>query len=342
MKKYLFLLTALGTSIISLAQWDSNSTPFITKSLSGSGIKEMEVRTSGGSISVTGSAADARVEVYVQPNNNRSLSKDEIQRRLDQHYELSVEVKGSKLYATAKRKDQDNNESLSIGFRIYVPREVSSDLNTSGGSIHLAHLSGTQNFNTSGGSIHVDDLTGKTKGSTSGGSIHVSNSKDNINLQTSGGSIHADKCSGNINLQTSGGSLDLDDLSGTIKATTSGGSISGSDIAGELNTATSGGSIHLSKLTCSLETSTSAGSIHVDFSKLGSYVKINNSGGNIDLTLPSGKGLNLNLHGRKIQTGTLSNFNGNTDEQSVRGQVNGGGVPVNVDAGGGKISLSWK
>lgn len=345
MKKYLLLLAILGQAVLGLAQMKNNQEPYLTKKLDGTSIKEVEVSTSGGSIGVTGTASDARVEVYVQPNNNnnRTVSKEEIQKRLDEFYSLTIEVKNNKLVATAKRKGRpDDNESLSIGFRVYVPGNVSTDLSTSGGSIHLDGLTGTQNFTTSGGSLHMNNLTGTIKGATSGGSIHAIKCKNDINLQTSGGSIEARDCEGKISLQTSGGSLQLENLKGTVKATTSGGSIHGDDISGELATSTSGGSIHLSGLACSLETSTSSGSIHVDFVKLGKYVKIDNGNGNVEVSLPSGAGLNLNLRARKIQTGTLHNFNGNTDERSVKGQLNGGGIPVDVDAGEGRISLSWK
>jgi hypothetical protein len=98
----------------------------------------------------------------------------------------------------------------------------------------------------------------------------------------------------------------------------------------------------MSNLSCSLETSTSGGSINVQIAKLGDYVRISNSGGNIDLTLPQSKGLDLDLSARKISAGTLNNFNGKTDDDEVYGKVNGGGIPVEVKAGSGRINLSWE
>lgn len=342
MKKYLLLLVAFVPYLLQA----QSATPYLTKALNNQHIKNVEVETSGGSVAVTGSgAAEAKIEVYINGNNgSRELSKDEIEKRLS-NYELNVAVNGDKLTATAKRKNESlswNSNGLSISFKIYVPGDVATNLSTSGGSIAIAKLNGTQDFRTSGGSLHVENVTGKIHGRTSGGSIHVSDSKSDINLSTSGGSIEAKNCQGNITLKTSGGSLDLDNLDGTIEASTSGGSVEGSKINGELNASTSGGSIHLDQLACSLEAATSGGSIEIAFNSLGKYVTVSNSSGNIELTLPSGKGLDLRLKGRKIKTSTLSNFSGSVEENSISGQLNGGGIPVRVDAGNGRVELALK
>jgi DUF4097 and DUF4098 domain-containing protein YvlB len=136
--------------------------------------------------------------------------------------------------------------------------------------------------------------------------------------------------------------LDLTDLKGDIEARTSGGTVHGKNIAGELVTHTSGGSVHLNDLSCSLEASTSGGNIDVSIKQLGKYVKISNSGGNIDLELPKGKGMDLELSGDKIKTDKLENFSGKFGEDEVNGKLNGGGVPVRVEAGSGKISLALR
>jgi DUF4097 and DUF4098 domain-containing protein YvlB len=345
MKKNILLVLLAAGTLLARAQNDQE-TPYKAQSFANQSITSVESRTSGGSISVTGShGADARVEMYVHPNNgNRGLSKEEIQKRLNEDYEITISLNNNKLTASAKTKQKftDWKKSLSISFKIFVPQKVSTDLETSGGSIHMSDLSGNHDFRTSGGSLHVGKVTGKIVGSTSGGSIHVNDSRDDIDLSTSGGSIEATNCTGNIRLSTSGGSLHLNSLSGNIRATTSGGDVHGSSIGGELITHTSGGSITLTDLSCSLETSTSGGHIDVEIRELGKYVKIRNSGGHVSLQVPAGKGLDLKLYGGKIQTDALKNFSGSSSENQLEGSVNGGGVPVNIDAGGGKITLSFR
>src|SRR5262245_9378091 len=99
MRKYAFILLFAFQSILVMAQSRYENEHYMTQSLSGDNIKSAYVNTSGGSISVTGvSASEARIEVYVSPNNsNTDLSKEEIKQRLDEMYELTVSVSGGKL-----------------------------------------------------------------------------------------------------------------------------------------------------------------------------------------------------------------------------------------------------
>ena len=345
MKRYFLFLSFVLSGFILNAQNQHEKEPFLTKPLTKETIKNVEAQTSGGSISVAGVSSNARIEVYISPNNSRDdLSKDEIQKRLDEKYDLNVSVVINKLVAIAKPKEKmhDWKKALSISFKIFVSQNVSTDLTTSGGSISLNNVSGNHDFTTSGGSLNVDGVSGKVNGRTSGGSINLRNSKDDIELTTSGGSINARNSEGNLKLVTSGGSLLLDDLKGNIKATTSGGSVSGKNIEGELSAFTSGGSIHFSDLACSLETGTSGGNVDVAFTALGKYVKISNSAGSIDVELPKGKGLDLDLSAMKIKTNHLENFNGKIDDEQINGKLNGGGIPVSIKAGSGRIYLALK
>src|SRR5688572_11142808 len=223
MKKYFLFFLLAAQSCLVMAQKDKE--PFMSKLLSNESIKNAVVQTSGGSISITGvSASEARIEVYVYPNNSNqsNLSKEEIQQRLTELDDLNINVTNNKLTAIAKSKEQirDWKKALNISFKLFVPKDVSSELTTSGGSISLVNLTGNQDFTTSGGSLHIDNLTGKTNGRTSGGSISLENSKNDIDLTTSGGSIEAKNCEGKLRLITSGGSLNLKNLKGEIRATT--------------------------------------------------------------------------------------------------------------------------
>lgn len=342
MKKISALFILLTITVAVRAQPGANKEPYMTRSLSNESIKGAAIKTSGGSITVIGVAAsEARIEVYVQPSNSilGSLSKEEIQKRLNEDYELTISVSNNQLTAVAKTKPGFNNwkRSLSISFKAYVPQSVNTDLKTSGGSIHLTKLTGSQNFKTSGGSLRVEDVNGNINGKTSGGSITAKNCGSMIDLSTSGGSIRAENCNGTIDLSTSGGSLHLDNLQGKIKANTSGGSVNGNNIRGELSAHTSGGSVSLNDLSGSVETSTSGGSINATVKELGKYVTISNSGGNVNLTLPENKGLNLKLYANKIKTDGLKNFTGKADEDEISGTVNGGGIPITVKASSGRL-----
>jgi len=344
MKKLAIITFLAVCSTAAIAQNKWNTEPYLTKSLSSAGIKDVFAETSGGSITVAGvEASQARIEVYVSPNNsNEDVTKEEIKQRLEDKYTLEITDANHELHVTAKSKGFNLNwrKTVSISFKIYVPKAVATNLRTSGGSINIADLTGEQNFATSGGSLRVSNVSGKIKGRTSGGSINVADSKQDIDLTTSGGSITASNCSGTLRLVTSGGSLKLNKLSGDINATTSGGSIHADDIAGEFVTSTSGGSVNLTQLACSVEGSTSGGSIHADFKSVGKYVRFSTSAGGISITMPTPKGLDLDLKGSRVNA-SLNNFSGTKEKDRVEGKLNGGGIPVVAHASSGSVNLSF-
>jgi hypothetical protein len=340
-----FLLVVSG--IIVQAQ-NSRSLLYLNKPLSSESINDVEAKTSGGGIEVMGvNPSEARIEVYINGNDRHdSYTKEEVQKILDKDYDFSVTVSGNKLTAIARQKRGFSNNnwsnSISISYKIYVPAACATHLNTSGGGISISNLNGEQHFSTSGGGLDVSKITGRIVGNTSGGGINVKDSKDDIDLETSGGGIDAERCSGEIKLNTSGGSIELHDLSGNIHASTSGGNVDAEKVTGELITHTSGGNMSVSGMSGSLEASTSGGNIDVEISEIGKFVKLSNSGGSVHLEIPKGKGLDLDIHGDRIKTEGLNNFSGSLEKESITGTINGGGMPVDVHAGSGGVTLAIK
>ena len=345
MKKFLGIMIAvcLGALIQLHAQTQDN--PYLTKSLQGQSIKNVKVETSGGSIDVDGiTSGEAKVEMYVRSNDRHdNLTKEEIKAKLEEDYIIEIVVSNAKLTATAKQKNKITNwkNALSISFKVYVPKNVSTDLNTSGGSISISNVTGQQDFRTSGGSLHADHISGKINGRTSGGSIEVSDATDDINLSTSGGGISAKDCSGKMKLTTSGGSLQFKRLKGTIEAKTSGGNVQGNEISGEIEAHTSGGNIDFQDISGSLDASTSGGNIDVTMTKLDKYLTLQNSGGSVHLTVPKNQGLDLNLKGDRVKSTALTNFSGSMEDDEVKGKINGGGAMITVK-GNGSVHLAFK
>jgi len=323
MKRIYFLVVMCSSYIVALAQ--NQNIPYLTKSLSAANIRSVDMQTSGGSLSVEGvNSADAKLEVYVHGNNgNKNLSKEEIDRRIKEDYDLNITTNGGQLIVVAKQKKGFNDwkKSLSISFKAYVPKNASTSLKTSGGSLSLS------------------GLTGVAEGNTSGGSIRLSNMNNSVNMKTSGGSISAENSSGNINLTTSGGSINLSDLKGAINAVTSGGSIKADGVNGELLAKTSGGSIRVDRMEGSVDLATSAGSTSVNMLSVDKYVKIAVSAGQVNLHLPKNKGMDLDLRASKVNLPSVSNFSGSQEKEKVTGKLNGGGVPVEVAVSSGNLNI---
>ncbi len=345
MKKYLGIVAFTAICLAATAQ-DKNMQPYMTKSLSADAIEKVKVETAGGNIAVTGADADAHIDVYVTPNNHgdKTLPKEEIEKKISEDYDFSVAVIDHKLTAIAKAKKGFHNwkNGLSFSFKIVVPKTTSVNLATSGGNIDLNGLNGKEDFVTSGGNLTLENVGGDITGTTSGGNINVTNSKDNIDLTTSGGNVTAVNSHGNIRLSTSGGNVGVNHSGGIIKATTSGGNVLGDTVDGELIASTSGGDVRLLNLSCSLDAGTSGGNIKISMASLGRYIKLSNSGGNVDLEMPQEKGVDLQLYADKIKVNTFSNFKGDVEEKQVKGTLNGGGIPVTVHGGNGKINLTLK
>ena len=315
MKKIFVLLLfsiLLSANLCKVYTKGQENTPFMTRTFTSSSIKEVEATTSGGSLTLTGDAGSkATVEVYVSRDN---WSTEKIKQVLEENYTIDVKVEKGKLYVIAKQKKNTinwNQQGLSISFKIIVPKQVNSNLKTSGGSIQISNLSGSQNFKTSGGSLLIQNTSG------------------NIVGLTSGGSITAKSCSGKIELKTSGGSLNMTKLSGNINASTSGGSVTATDINGTIKTSTSGGSMRLNGISGSVDAITSGGSLEVKINSVKDYVKLSNSG-NISLTLPGSKGYNLNVKANNIETSGIKDFRGKMEKQILEGTTGNGGAEINV------------
>ncbi|MEO8172905.1 MAG: DUF4097 family beta strand repeat-containing protein [Sediminibacterium sp.] len=348
MKQYLITLALIITIAPLTAQEKNKDAEFYKDPYSVKKITEKVTQvfseTSGGNISIVGeNTPDTRVEMYVHKQNWRTqVSKEEIKQKLESEYEINVSVSGGKITATAKplKKNRDWRDALSISFRIFVPNNTATNLETSGGNISLANLSGTQDFRTSGGNLNVSKLSGTVKGRTSGGNIYLKDSKDNLDLTTSGGSIYAEDCDGHMILTTSGGNVELTGLKGDIRAHTSGGNIHGDRISGDLNTGTSGGSIRLKQISASVDASTSGGNIDLSVTTLSKKISVSNSAGSIYLELPKNANMDLRLSADNVKTNTLTNFKGKQGKERVEGTVNNGGIPVRASSSSGTIHLS--
>ncbi len=339
MKTLNAILFFLLISFAGLAQKDEK--PYMVKTFTANAIKNLKMNTSGGSLSVTGTTdAEARIEVYIRGNNgNDELSKEDLEERL-QNYELSVSQDGNIIVAFAKNKTNNwGKKSLSIGFKAFVPENITTDLNTSGGSISVKGITGNAVGRTSGGSISVVKCKNKIALKTSGGSISADNCSGEIDLSTSGGSISAADLDGTIDLRTSGGSISLDNLKGNTKAITSGGSIKATELRGESVVKTSGGSIALREIYGTLDAATSAGSMDVEIMELGKSLNLSVSSGGMTVKMPLNKGMNLDCSAQKVNIEGLKNFDGEIDKAYVKGKLNGGGIPVNMKVSSGNLTV---
>jgi len=208
-----------------------------------------------------------------------------------------------------------------VEYRVSLPRELSVDLSTSGGSIAVGDLMGEVAARTSGGALSFGRIGGPVNGNTSGGSISLAGSRGKAVLHTSGGGITVEDAA-EVEASTSGGSVQVNRATGRVSAHTSGGSITIRETTGAVDASTSGGSVSAflsAQPNESCRLSTSGGSINVELARnLRVDVDASTSGGSVSSDFPvptSGDGHNL------------------------RAAINGGGPLLHLRTSGGGIRI---
>jgi DUF4097 and DUF4098 domain-containing protein YvlB len=334
MKNIAFTFILAASSLALHAQNAESNYLYSTKSFKDASPKKITVGTSHGNISVSDvPASQTRVEVYVHSNQgNQDLSKQEIQKRLDEYYILEISLSGDVLNASVRQKKDMlfNEPGLSISFVIYAPKTASGILKTSHGNIDLRGMEGSQDLETSHGDITISKITGKIVGQTSHGNVSVTDCNNDIDVSTDHGDITGRNCEGTIKLITSHGNIELTSLKGKVRAGTSHGNVSANNIGGELTASTSHGNVNLDGMSCSVNASTDHGDISMSATNITGEIVMNNGNGNISLELPKGKGLDLDLQGRYVSVDGMQNFSGSKSKDLVKGSTNGGGTKVST------------
>ena len=234
----------------------------------------------------------------------------------------------------------------SIGFNVDVPTNFNLEIDTGGGRITVADISGRIDADTSGGAIEIGNVTrGSVRADTSGGRIEIGNVEGDVDADTSGGSITIGDVTGNVKADTSGGRILIGNVQGDIEADTSGGNIEVGQSGGrvQLDTSggtiragwaegwiladTSGGNIYLAGSSTRIDADTSGGNIVIEGS--GGPVVADTSGGNI--TVRGGTGpVRANTAGGEIEV-DLGNVSG-TIGGSVELETAGGDIILRLPA----------
>lgn len=184
-----------------------------------------------------------KIEIDTHSDNTIAVHVD-IDGKQEDDFTVEFKQTAKGLNITGKRDNDDgwfSWNNLRVKFRITVPEHYNVDVNTSGGSIEIADLTGNIDAKTSGGSINIGNIEGDVQLHTSGGSITTDAIYGEIDAHTSGGSINvtfAQQPTKNASLHTSGGSIKAhfpDDVSIDIDASTSGGKVTSEfDVSGKI------------------------------------------------------------------------------------------------------------
>lgn len=261
---------------------------------------------------------------YIVKKGGKLLKID----RKELEEELMVESEHSKnslmISVRNKKQYQPFNFEFSIGvhFKVYVPKETACNLATSDGNITMERLSSDQQCKTSDGSIRITEISG------------------NVNAKTSDGDIHLKQIKGLVDVRTSDGNIELASIRGDTQASTSDGNIKLHQVKGDISVKTSDGYIDFQEISGSFKAHTSDGNIVGNVVELRDELTLKTSDGNINVTLPAQLGLDLDIKGESLDI-PFKNFSGKFDKTYVKGQSNGGGIPVVLSTSGGNVKLNY-
>ena len=254
--------------------------------------RSLKVNTDVGSIQLNG-GSDADIKYTIKKHSY--ASSEDSARQAFQQFGVVVKRRGDEAEIEGSW-DGGHGRKFNAEFVLTVPRGTQLvKLNSDGGAIKVAGLSGHLEAETGGGEVHLDDIasamaetgggainvgnaSGELKLTTGGGNINVSSASAGViletgggsvwvgsagmaNVETGGGSVKVERCMGKATLQTGGGGIELGQTNGPVTVETGGGSIHLAGATGPVHVETGGGSLELWKLGNGVHAETGGGSV---------------------------------------------------------------------------------
>lgn len=270
-----------------------------------------------GSVVLTGgSASGARVVV----TSDRDLDSD---------FDFTFDESAQDATVRIKRRGSirrlfGGSESGRTRITIEVPTRSNVRLSTSGGSVSASRLTGSLNVKSSGGGLDIEAIEGNVDGGTSGGGIRMRSVRGNAVANTSGGSITIDDVSGSLRADTSGGGITITSVAGELHASTSGGGVDVRGAAGRVDASSSGGGV-----TVRLAPGNSNGGV------------VSSSGGPVRVEIdPAARmSIDASASGGSVDSDVPITIQGKVQNDSLRGEMNGGGPLLRLRSSGGGVKI---
>jgi len=197
-------------SVSSLLQKD-NYRSIIKKQFNASRIKNLDVHTISSDIEVTGDAGStASLEVLAKGPNNKALSGQEIQRRLQQYYTITSELTDGTLWVKVELKTKriPSNQGLNMKFVLHTPGNAVARLQSISGDIEVQGA-GSASIATTSGDIELSDIKGDLKSTSVSGDVEAHRIKGSFAARTTSGDIEASGIGSMQSAVTTSGDIEL-------------------------------------------------------------------------------------------------------------------------------------
>ena len=169
-----------------------------------------------------------------------------------------------------------------------------------------------------------------------------------LDARTADGGLKVNGIQGELQLHTSDGSLDVSDVSGSLHLVSSDGSIRVHNAAGSLESRSSDGEVRIDGRFSAVQVHTSDGSLQLTLAEgslLTSSSRVETSDGPVSVHLPRNLAADLEIRSSdghidcKLPL-VMEGYNSRSDSgHSIRGRLNGGGVPLLIHTHDGNATI---
>jgi hypothetical protein len=151
-----------------------------------------------------------------------------------------------------------------------------------------------------------------------------------VNLTSEGGNMQVSGIDSDVTLNSGGGDVTVSGLGATANVSTGGGNVSASDLGSTVQFSTDGGDVNGAGLSApQVTTYSGGGNVALVFTRVPANLKIISDGGDINIVLPPGS------------TDYAINYVTDGGDYSAPGvPVSKSGHPIDVESGGGNISIA--
>lgn len=251
-----------------------------TRTTAGSlaGVRNLRIKLEIGSVHVQGGSTQSIN--YLIHDVSYEGSEERARRQLD-NYKISAFVRGDTAWIVGEWVN-GSPRRFNSEVTLNVPRDLDAlKIETDGGQIATAGISGRLEAESGGGAVHLDDISGAINVETAGGTIDVGNVGSDLTVRTGGGDIHIGSAKGKVvaesgagsvvlvsgsdgaSLETGGGSIHVEKCTGGVKAESGGGTIDLGEISGEAAVENGGGALKIVSASGPVKAETGSGSIEL-------------------------------------------------------------------------------
>jgi Toastrack DUF4097 len=292
-----FVLLTAGTTALAGRDWDGEVFLEETHSMGRGGTLSLD--SDRGGVAIFG---DDRSDVLI-----RALCDEIDPEEARDLLKLTIEETGDGIHVRARMDEGSSffglfkRDHAKIRLEILVPRRADLDIRNGSGGVNVVSIEG---------------------------SVRVDNGSGGISLEEISGNVTVDNGSGGIRLEAITGDVEIDNGSGGISA---------SRLDGAVRVENSSGGVRLEEIEGELQIDNGSGGVRVEMAGRNYGVSVKSGSGGVVLRVPEDWGADLDLRSRSGDISLRGWDLSAEDVEEFHGQVGGGGAPITVRNGSGRV-----